>query len=337
MKKLLSFILVLATCLSLAACGSSDDGAVYSLGDTVSTDIYDFTLTAAEFTVAVGNTSGDSFFTPKAYDAKKDSGNPYVAPVGRTLVAFTYTVTNKNRTSDEFHKGSFVSVKYDGKSFKSLKQVDGAYFLYESKQIRGTNGKLNTYAPGQWHSCTGISNFLLGAGEKETRRGYVEISAEVTDLDAPVELTVSVPNSEGKKEKFTYVVTAADRASVAEVEVTLDMALASFSKEAGQTYFTAHREEYPVVNGEQMAQLLPEGKWQVYYTLKGIGFWSGHFWFEADGRIRDDYDYQNERTWVIEGDELILNGEKVSQMREVTPGIYVLYLEGEPYMMMQKA
>lgn len=116
MKKLIALFLAMVMCLSLAACGNkqinsgnsqTDDGTAapndniqyYKLGDTVSTDIFEFTLNAAEFTIALNNVNDDDRYTPKAYDPQDDADNPYVAPVGHTYAAFSYTVSNLNRAS----------------------------------------------------------------------------------------------------------------------------------------------------------------------------------------------------------------------------------------------
>lgn len=213
MKKIIAFLLVTLMCLSFAACGSeqSDNNksiTYYKLGDTVSTDIFEFTLNAAEFTLALNNVNDDDRYTPKAYDPQDDSDNPYVAPVGHTYAAFSYTVNNLNRASCEFHNGSFATVKYDGQTYNSLKE--GAYFLHSDKQIIDTNGNLITEKAGEWYNDPG-RNLLLMVGEKESRRAYIDVATDVKDLTADVEITFAIPNSDGTKSEFTYLVSAADR------------------------------------------------------------------------------------------------------------------------------
>ena len=125
MKKLFAMCLALATLLPLCACGaegSSGNSAAaterYQIGDTVSTDIFEFTLDAAAFTIALNRVYGSDYFTPKEYDASADSGNPFVASVGHTYVAFTYTVKCLDRSSNEFHDGirGSVSIEYNGQT-----------------------------------------------------------------------------------------------------------------------------------------------------------------------------------------------------------------------------
>ena len=62
MKKVLSLILALVLCLSLCACGSSSK--TYLIGETVSTDIFSFTLDAAALTIALNNVTNDDYYLP---------------------------------------------------------------------------------------------------------------------------------------------------------------------------------------------------------------------------------------------------------------------------------
>ena len=335
MKKQILLLLAIAMCFSFVACGGSSGGSdYYKLGETVSTDVFEFTLNAAEYTVALNNVRNDSYFAPKEYDLSDDADNPYVAPVGHTYAAFSYTVTNLNRASSEFHDGSFAVVKYDGKKYNAMD--DGAYFLYEDKQIMDVDGKLRTEKAGEWYSNPG-NNFLLLTGAKETRRAYIDISESIDNLNDDVEITVQIPNSKGKAEKFTYLVTEADRAAYTNPEITmsLELALVSFTEDAGQAYFASRMDEYAVVSGDRIDNIVLSGKWKVDYIIEGMGYWSGNFWFERDGQIKDDYGYVNERTWKVKGDTLIINGKKECEMRQVADDVYLLVCNGSPYMLMQ--
>lgn len=349
MKKALSLLLALVLCLSLCACGvlsqseknttPEKDTTItnthyYKLGETVSTDIFEFTLNAAEFCIALNNVNNDERYSPKEYDPQKDSDNPYVAPVGHTFAAFSYTVSNLNRASSEFHNGSFATVKYDGKNYISLEE--GAYFSYADKYIMDANGKLSTQKGGKWYNNPG-RNLLLMVGEKETRRARIDIAADIKDLTADVEITFSIPNSDGSKTEFTYLVTEADRSTntAEEIEMSLELALSSFTKDEGQEYFSSHMAEYPIVSGNEIANHL-NGKWTVDYIIADQGHWSGHFWFEDNGAIKDDYGYVNNRSWKIEGDTVIIDGEIQCEMRQVADYVYLLIHNGSPYLLMQK-
>lgn len=216
MKKITAIFLAIVICISLNACGSSSNSDYHKLGETVSTDIFEFTLNAAEFTVALNNIKDEMYFTPKEYDPNSDADNPFVAPVGHTYVAFSYTVENLNRSSSEFHDGSFAAIKYDGKKYSSMEE--GAYFQYNDEQYLDADGKLKSKKGGEWYSDPG-NNLLLLTGEKETRRAFIDIETEIKDLTEDVEITVKIPNSEGKEESFTFLITAADRESYTKAEI----------------------------------------------------------------------------------------------------------------------
>ncbi len=353
-KKLTTLFLIVVLCFSFVSCSSKktnnnnndtqpvenenvveeETPQLYKLGDTVSTDIFEFTLNAAEFTIALNNVNDDDYYTPKEYNPEEDADNPYVAAIGHTYAAFSYTVTNLNRASCEFHNGSsgFVSVQYDGNSYSSFDE--GAYFIYTDKTYIDTNGSMQTKKPGEWRSSPS-SNLRLGVGEKETRRAYVDLNVDIKDLDADVQITFSIPNSDGTKTEFIYLVTETDRNEnkIPEIEMSLELALCTFIKQESRDYFTSHIDEYAVVSGDQIANIV-SGKWNVVYIAEG-GYWSGTFWFEADGRIKDTYGYVNERTWSLSGDTLIIDGEKNCEMRKVTDEIYLLLSDGKPYLLMQ--
>lgn len=181
MKKTISLLLALVLCLSLCACDGGSSKETYHLGDTVSTDIFEFSLDEATFAYALNNTKGENFFAPKEYDATNDKSNPYVADTGETFIAVKYTVTNIGRTTTQLYKGGLFTAKYDGKTYP----VIGVLTLNASDKS---------------------DNVLVEAGETETNRGYAEIGVDVENLTDGFTITVQIPNSQGKTEKFTYII-----------------------------------------------------------------------------------------------------------------------------------
>ena len=323
-------------CISFVACkgGSFEDAKYYKLGETVKTDIFEFTLNYAEFAVSLNNYNNDDRFTPKEYDATKDGDNPYVAPIGHTYAAFSYTVTNLNRASCEFHDGSFATVKYNNKKYQSL--TEGAYFLYEDRIIMQSNGSMKTEKAGSWYNNPG-SNMHLMVGEKETRRAYIDISTDIKDMTENVEITFEIPNSDGTKTKFTYLVTESDRNEYAseEIEATLDTALASFNKESGYNYFKNNMQNYTVLAGTEI-NFAVNGKSKNVVMKLSYGYWEGTFAFESDGRIKETIPkvgtgYFNNRTWKVNGDTLILDNEDVCQVYKINTGTYLLVKDNEPF------
>ena len=214
MKKLVPIILSLAMLFSLCSCGGGasnhqeETAERYEIGDTVSTDIFEFTLDAAALTIALNCSYDDNYFTPKGYSAQSDSGNPFVAPVGHTYAAFTYTVKCLDRSDNEFHDGisGAVSIEYDGKTYKgkySDDTKDGAYYLYEDKNYIDVDQSLKTDKAKEWHSGAS-NNMLLFAGATESRRAIIDLPIDIEDLDSPFILNVSVPCSDGSKTVFSY-------------------------------------------------------------------------------------------------------------------------------------
>lgn len=182
----------------------------YQLGETVSTDIFEFTLDEAKMTIALNSIYDKNYFTPKEYDAQQDTNNPFVAPKGHTYAAFTYTVKNLDRASNEFHNGYFISAEYNRESYSNLHE--GAYFLYQDSQYLDENGRLQTDKANEWHSKP-ANNFHLGVGETETRRAYVDMAVDVDNLNDEFKLIVQIPNSDGAITKFKYLVNEEDRLS----------------------------------------------------------------------------------------------------------------------------
>lgn len=238
MKRMTALALAAALTLSLAACGSAggENGSAatapgsavpsaapsgvstpeveyHQLGETVATDIFEFTLEDGSFAIALSNMVNETRFTPKEYDPAADANNPYVAPKGHTFAAFTYTVTNLDRTSGEFHSGSFASVEYDGETYNAMEE--GAYYPYQDSVYLDADGDMQTEKAGEWYGSP-PSNLLLGAGEKETRRAYVDVAVDVADLTETFYLTVQIPSSDGTQASFVYEVSEAGRQTVAQ-------------------------------------------------------------------------------------------------------------------------
>ena len=214
MKKLIPIILSLAMLFSLCSCGGGtsnhqeETAERYEIGDTVSTDIFEFTLDAAALTIALNCSYDDNYFTPKGYSAQSDSGMPFVAPVGHPYATFTSAVKCLDRSDNEFHDGisGAVSIEYDGKTYKGKypdDTKDGAYYLYEDKNYIDVDQSLKTDKAKEWHSGAS-NNMLLFAGATESRRAIIDLPIDIEDLDSPFILNVSVPCSDGSKTVFSY-------------------------------------------------------------------------------------------------------------------------------------
>ena len=176
--------------------------ATVAIGETVSTDIVELTLDRAEFATALYNGISTEAVLgqipvdevelglPKEYGASADADNPYVAPVGHVLVAYTVTVSNLDRTArdlDEWSSSDFITLTYSNQELTADKK--------ETVLIISADGSLYS---------SPVLNLPLAASDTSTFRRYAEFAIEPEALTDPFRLTFSLPNSQDEKERFTY-------------------------------------------------------------------------------------------------------------------------------------
>lgn len=202
MKKILFSMMCVITVFLLGACSSGTQGEKYELGDTVSTDIVDFKLEKAQFTTACENVVGDYYLLPREYDPSEDTDNPFVAPVGKTLVALSFTIKNNDRTIIDiagYSKDWVLSwrVKYKEKKYYLEENYDKSRDLdFDEAYIKRDDGT--------WTISTS-HNILLNPSETLAARTYGIIDTEVEDFNDPFEIIVNVKSSKGEEE-FTFTV-----------------------------------------------------------------------------------------------------------------------------------
>lgn len=210
MKKTLSLLLALVLCLSLCSCGGATDSPetaavtvpteteppMYQIGDTVATDIVEFTLDEAQLAIALSSVFDETYCAPKEYNVDEDARNPFVCAKGHTYAAFTYTIRNLDRTSFN-GKLPLVSAEYLG--VQSDKQVDGAEYNADRNEwiTTGNNPTSPVYG---WY-------FVLEVGEAKQYRSFIDVPVEATDLSDDFCLFAELPNSDGTTTTFTYLVT----------------------------------------------------------------------------------------------------------------------------------
>lgn len=216
MRKIVAFAMALTMVITISACGAQKSDTIYHVGDTVSTDVVEFTLDNAALALALENTMDENYGLPKDYDATEDAQNPYVAPTGTTFAAYGYTLKNLDRSSRTVSlQGENVNVELDGKNYdlnsydgqewyeKNIKEV--ARYLYEENLVL-TNGQQVVENAGEWMS-TDLDSILLDSEQKESRRGYLVLPVETDNLDEAFYITFTLPTSDGE-EIFTYQVNA---------------------------------------------------------------------------------------------------------------------------------
>jgi len=228
----------------------------YTIGETVGTDIAAVTLDWAKLAIALENTWGDDYYMPKEYDAAEDSNNPYVAPVGQSLVAITYTIQNKDRASIDLggsFNPTFITVDYNGETYKNDVKF-------------GAEGFANEFGVPEWKQYSS-SNILLSAGEIATYKCYTSIGTDAADLEDVFEITFTLPNSKGEREDFIFVVDAEGRAKA---EKARDDALAAAAAAEQAALDAALAEIDPAVAEEIKAILQGEREYtdnKIKYTI----------------------------------------------------------------------
>lgn len=197
LKKIIALVLVAVLCLSFAACSKSDNNTkYYILGETVSSDILEFTLDKATLAIALNNIIDNDYCSPKEYNSQTDNDNPFVCAKGHTYAAFTYTIKNIDRTN---YNGVLPLVEAEYKDVKSDKQVDGAQYFSALDEWKPTGNNANppVYS---WH-------FVLEPESPETYRSYIDIPVEADSLTDDFILTVNLPASDGSISSFSYLIT----------------------------------------------------------------------------------------------------------------------------------
>lgn len=217
MKKTLSLILTLTLCFTLCACSSNDTEVEttstetntevvtkYSLGETVSTNLAEFTLENSSLTYYVSNNSTN-------YVEPTDTPNTlFAASVGHCYVSVTFTITNKDR-GGSISFASFAS-EWDPKWSVSYNGVDYPVKGYSLNDNAGTDyinlgfSAIIEKETGHVNQKHTNQNYLLSAGETITIRTFGIIDVEPQNLTDGFEFTVGVPNSNNEYEYFTYVV-----------------------------------------------------------------------------------------------------------------------------------
>ena len=226
MKRVLVFLLALSMVLALCACGETAPAAtpeptpeptpLYSIGDTVSTDIMSLKLEASEPAIALDNhwglsgseDWGKTAYTPKEYNAAEDAKNPYVAAKGHTLIYFCITLSNLDRARLAYASSSsdlarYYKIAYNGESAATLKT--GSMISNVDHYIGTSSGGILKIEPGTWCDTTVLG---LEPGETSTARLFFDIPTDIENLTEGYTLSFELPNSDGSKSIFSFFVPA---------------------------------------------------------------------------------------------------------------------------------
>ena len=339
MKKL--FALILSVVLILPTTGCKPE-TYYKLGETVSTDLFEFTLDDAQYAIALSNVNDENILTPKEFDSEKDKNNPFVAPTGYTYVYYSFTLKNISRSNATFgtdngFETDYIFAKIDGKEYGNEDYSDWrkcVHRVYEPEIVIDDEGKMETKEPYKWYDGSWLGEHKTGY--KLSLRSCLEIPVVVNDLTENVEIIIEIPNSQGDCETFKYL---ASSETAIKVEPSLEEAVAGFTQKIGQTYFKEHLSEYTSLSGDEIAALInKKTTWNIQMMLS-YGHWEGKFNFQSDNRIKETlYDgstgYFNNRTWKINENTLIIDDEYTCTVCKIDENNYLLIANNEPVILM---
>ena len=397
MKKIISLLLALVLCLSLCACGGGDAAPEtaapstttepapetaapstttepapteptipkLNLGETASTNLVDFTLLNADFTIYASATSNSTYLSPV------DDQTMYGASIGKILMIPAFTMTNKDRAGSMSVCGMTPdwnfnwSVNYNGTEYP----VYGFDLNSDDVRVEMSPGclidPLTEYSINKHDS----SNYLLYAGETVSMRIVTVANFEPANLTDGFELRISLPNASGELEDFIYVIPDANApleesqqayiynkvAQLIEQEqyyVALenlallgeykdsvelyDFCMRRYAAKVGmwniaEVYLIENMGSFTQITGDTLKEIIPGNSWY----LQGVG--SNGWKYLEDGTIDDGWG--NDRGWSVEGDLLVIrtknNYTKVSVL-ELYDGGYVLLENGEYYATLYK-
>lgn len=197
MRKVLVLMLTAALALSLVACGggggtgdTTADMKELTLGDTITTDIIEFSLTRVEF---ANQLKYATFSTSKKPDAEymlpttePQSNKAFVADEGYTLLSYSYSLKYIGKEEIEVKTAMGISADYnDGYTFEVWSD---AYMWGDYISIDGDT-KLKPLDP-------------QGEG-----RGFMKVPEEVaTNEEAALIINVSIPNKDGTTRDAVYII-----------------------------------------------------------------------------------------------------------------------------------
>lgn len=192
MKKKITVLLVMSFVVLLTACSGESTSTVQelSVGDTVTTDIIQFSLTRVEFADQLKYASFSTGVKPdEEYMLPTDehqSNKTFVADDGYKMLSYSYSLKYTGKEEIEVETAMGITANYnDDYNFKVWTD---AYMWSDYISIDGTT-------------------LLRPLDPQGEGRGCMKVPAEVADnTNAPLKITVSVPNGDGTTVDAIYTV-----------------------------------------------------------------------------------------------------------------------------------
>lgn len=384
MKKVISLLLALMLSLSLCACAAEIPETTeatqettietteapteppvqkLSLGEKASTDIVDFTLLDAEFTIYASATLNSTYLAPT------EERTLYGASIGKILMIPSFIMTNKDRAGSLSVCGGDWQFNWMVNYGENQYPVYGFDLNYSNVGVEMSPGciisPLTRYCTSEHES----SNYLLYAGETVAMRIVTVVNFEPADMGDAFELQISLPTSSGEYEEFIFVIPDANAPLDESQQLALynratkliereeyyaamdclkqlgdyqdstqlyDYCMRRYAAKVGmynvaEEYLKENMGSFSQVTGDVLREKIPGNFWY----LQGVG--SNGWEYLEDGTIKDGWG--NDRGWSIEGDMLVIRTDdryKKVTVLELYDGGYVLLENGEYYATLYK-
>lgn len=202
----------------VSSVSSEATATTYKLGDTVSTDIIDFTLKNATFAFYAdkhlefdSKTRVLTAKTAENYALPEEQPNgdmDFTANKGRVLICLEFVIKNNDRAKINIG-GSFAdwlsddfNITYDGQDYLvkgyDLNDPDGDTFGFDLAEA------ITSLSAGEKWVYSGTNNQFLEAGKELTARTVGIASFEPSSLTDAFLFRVDVLNSKKEKEQFVF-------------------------------------------------------------------------------------------------------------------------------------
>jgi len=254
-KKILVFILLIVGLFVITGCGKNDESEKvekHSIGETVSTDLVDFTIETSKLAIAI-----DYYGDIQEYES--DQQYEYVASKGHTFAWFTIILKNLDRNSLVLDS-DFISVKYNGKESNALTVVSSSEDLAKWTKVR---------------------KIQVDAEKEETYKVFVDVESDAKDLEDDFDVTIRLPKSSGSSDKFEFAITKESRDKAKIREISLETAIKSYPAKASEKYFEKHIDEFETLNGAQITEYVKSNNGDRYISFRSETY--KHYEFRDKG------------------------------------------------------
>ncbi len=334
MKKILALLLVALMLMGLCACGNRaqegeqsaqgtdtskiEDSKTYKLGDTVSTDIIDFTLDRAELGIYLHDgTAGDrDEICMPAEDNKYIDNDCFIASVGHTFVSLQFTISNHDRTT--INIDTDLTTKHLPDANETIRTCSlFAFVEYNGEIYEKLDCKTGLYPSDDGYDWGSNDNHIhVESGETKHYRCGVDFVVDVETLTDSFGIVFSIPTSTNEFAEFKYIVTDDDikTADAKRIDNLSPLDAASiFGYDDGYNYFLKHLGEYRELTTDEIKSALISQTFNCYFKgkyshIEKIGTFNG------DGEL--EYDYK---------------GTNYSISYSIEDGILKIYASSDPF------